>query len=50
MYLSYLALIHLLANKSYYGHVMREVKMPGREWLIKFLLSKDLNALKKVQK
>ncbi|XP_019859507.1 PREDICTED: uncharacterized protein LOC109587727 [Amphimedon queenslandica] len=35
-----------LTNKSYYGQVMREERRPGREWLIKFLLCKDLNALK----
>ncbi|XP_019859843.1 PREDICTED: uncharacterized protein LOC109588094 isoform X3 [Amphimedon queenslandica] len=39
--------ISFFTNKSYYGQVVREVRRPGREWLIKFLLSKDLNALKK---
>ncbi|XP_019859060.1 PREDICTED: uncharacterized protein LOC109587263 [Amphimedon queenslandica] len=34
-----------LPNKSYYGQVMYEVRRPGREWLMRFLLSKDLNAL-----
>uniref|UniRef100_A0A1X7SLH7 Uncharacterized protein n=1 Tax=Amphimedon queenslandica TaxID=400682 RepID=A0A1X7SLH7_AMPQE len=39
--------ISFFTNKSYYGQVMREVRRPGKEWLIKFLLCKDLNALKK---
>ena len=32
-------------NKCYHSQVMYEIKRPGREWLMRFLLSKDLNAL-----
>ena len=35
-------------NKLYFGQVMYEVKTAGREWLMTFLLCKDLNALIKV--
>ena len=33
----------------YYGQVVYDVKRPGREWLMRFLTSKDLNAMNKVQ-
>ena len=32
----------------YYGQVVYDVKRPGREWLMRFLSCKDLNALKEV--
>ena len=32
----------------YYGQVMYDNKRPGREWLMRFLTSKDLNAMIKV--
>ncbi|XP_019854499.1 PREDICTED: uncharacterized protein LOC105313471 [Amphimedon queenslandica] len=31
--------------KCYHSQVMYEIKRPGREWLMRFLVSKDLNAL-----
>ena len=34
--------------KYYFGQVMYDVKRPGREWLMRFLLGKDLNALSEV--
>ena len=34
--------------KYYFGQVVYDVKRPGREWLMRFLLSKDLNALSEV--
>ena len=34
--------------KNYYGQVMYENKIHGRNWLMRFLLCKDLNALIKV--
>ena len=34
--------------KLYYGQVMYEVRITGIEWLMRFLLCKDLNALIKV--
>ena len=33
----------------YYGQVVYDVKRPGREWLMRFLTSKDLDAMNKVQ-
>ena len=34
--------------KNYFGQVMYEIRSQGREWLMRFLLCKDLNALKEV--
>ena len=34
--------------KNYFGQVMYEKVRPEREWLMRFLLCKDLNALIKV--
>ena len=41
-------LIVQLPLKYYFGQVMYDVKRPGREWLMRFLLGKDLNALSEV--
>ena len=32
-------------TNCYDGQVIYEVKRPGREWLMRFLVCKDLNAL-----
>ena len=48
MYAYFLSLVLTLDKppiKCYHSQVMYEIKRPGREWVMRYLLSKDLNAL-----